>query len=299
MLTIRKIIRVFLVPPLVKSNSVNVLRTVFVPAAWPNQSRHHSTVYPRVRGMGSPAVSAAARHLVVFDFDQTIVDVDTYTTVAQMAPLRGHALPEQLATAPKREGWVEYIHAILQFNYANKITSEEIRMKLQSLPLVPGMPELLEYLRANRLRLYDTVILSDANMCFIQWILEKFRLSDCFLRVFSNPAEVDEKGHLLVGRYHEQTDCQLSPKNMCKGRVLQEWMAERERVTGIAYESVYYVGDGENDLCPGKRLTARDIFFVRRDFPLARKLVESPDVQCAVELWSDGFDVMKRLKELG
>ena len=126
-----------------------------------------------------------------------------------MAPEKGIPLPAHLAATPKLEGWPEWMTEILQFNYSNGITALEIRERLEGLPMVPGMRDLLLYLRDQRHSRYDTIILSDANMCFIQWIVQKLEVTDCFVRMFSNPASVDDEGHLVIGRYHHQTDCKL------------------------------------------------------------------------------------------
>ena len=84
---------------------------------------------------------------------------------------------------------------------------------------------------------------------------------------------------------------------MCKGRIMDDWIERKSKKTGSGYSAVYYVGDSMNDLCPGKRLGPNDVFFVRKEFSLHKKLVMN-DVSCKVELWSDGREILKTLKGL-
>ncbi|GAV02404.1 hypothetical protein RvY_12975 [Ramazzottius varieornatus] len=264
----------------------------------------------------TPAYKRQRTVLVLFDFDLTLCDEDTYSVVIQMALLAGLTLPPHLQTPPEYEGWPEYMRGILEYFHVKKITADMIKERLQECPMTKGMQELLRYLHDHQepskftaeegdkngvapdtKTVYETVILSDANSCFIQWILEKHNLSHAFAKVLTNPSEVTADGRIKLGEFHEQTECKISPKNMCKGRVMEEWIAQKVKRTGSGYSAVYYVGDSMNDLCPAKRLGPTDIFFVRRGFSLHKKLAAN-DVLCKVELWSDGRDILKTLKAL-
>ena len=164
--------------------------------------------------------------LVVFDFDLTLCDADTYTTVIQMAAQARLTLPPPLQTPPEYEGWPEYMRGVLEFLHKNKITSNVIKERLQTCTMTKGMPELLRYLHDHRKvskyipedrdengvvpnikTTYDTLILSDANSCFIQWILEKHKLADAFTKILTNPSQVTADGRVILADFHEQTDC--------------------------------------------------------------------------------------------
>lgn len=182
--------------------------------------------------------------LVLFDFDLTLCDEDTYSVVIQMALLAGHILPSHLQTPPEYEGWPEYMRAVLEFFHEKNITADMIKERLQECPMTKGMQELLRYLHDHRKpskltveegdengvtpktkTVYETVILSDANSCFIQWILEKHHLSDAFAKVLTNPSEVTADGRIKLGEYHEQTECNgfLYKPKLC--RTLFEYLS--------------------------------------------------------------------------
>lgn len=63
-------------------------------------------------------------------------------------------------------------------------------------------------------------VVSDANMFFIETILEHLELREYFSEIDSNPSFVDEEEKLRIFPYHDFTKsshgCNLCPPNMCK-----------------------------------------------------------------------------------
>jgi hypothetical protein len=67
----------------------------------------------------------------------------------------------------------------------------------------------------------DLRIISDANLFYIETILEHHNLLGCFSEINTNPTFVDEKGCLHVTPFHDSTTlpphaCQLCPPNVCQ-----------------------------------------------------------------------------------
>lgn len=66
----------------------------------------------------------------------------------------------------------------------------------------------------------DLRILSDANVFFIDTILDHLDIKDCFSHVTSNPGYVNEEGRLRISPYVDFESsphgCSLCPPNMCK-----------------------------------------------------------------------------------
>lgn len=67
----------------------------------------------------------------------------------------------------------------------------------------------------------DLRIVSDANVFFIETILEHVGLRQCFTEINTNPSSIDEEGRLRISPYHDFHDhpphaCNLCPPNMCK-----------------------------------------------------------------------------------
>lgn len=76
------------------------------------------------------------------------------------------------------------------------------------------MEELFEFLKSNS-QMFDIIIISDSNECFIKWILEAKGFYDCIIGVFTNPATIDKDDCLRIKPYHAH-DCKECPMNMCK-----------------------------------------------------------------------------------
>jgi len=82
---------------------------------------------------------------------------------------------------------------------------------------------------------------------------------------------------------------------MCKGHILDEHC----RKSGIKYDVIAFVGDGENDFCPTLRLRESDMVFPRQTFPLDKHIIEGRDkVAANVRPWETGRDIMRALKEV-
>ncbi|KAH8050242.1 phosphocholine phosphatase [Aureococcus anophagefferens] len=143
-------------------------------------------------------------------------------------------------------------------------------------------------------------ILSDANEVYIDKILEARSL-----RARSPCARAPRRTRtrataevLRVAPFHPVDEaphgCRRCPPNLCKGAVLDRWVAEcRPR-------RIIYVGDGSGDYCPATRLVEDDVVCARANYPLAKKLrklalnVTDPvTLDAAVAEWRDGADLLR------
>lgn len=138
--------------------------------------------------------------------------------------------------------------------------------------------------------IFELIIISDSNSCFIDWGLQAHGLRSCFSRVFTNTAEwlSTERGRKLlrIEPYHDgDHGCERCPVNLCKRSVLQRVIDEQ---LGSGYQGVFYLGDGLNDLCPSTIATA---VLPRRGYSLQRAL-ESQGLDAEVFVWESGLDVL-------
>ena len=103
-----------------------------------------------------------------------------------------------------------------------------------------------------------------------------------YRKVFTNPARFDENGRLCIEYYHEQNECQLSAKNLCKGHVLEDYIQQRineNNNDNHYYNRLHYVGDGSNDLCPSLRLSSNDFVYPRSGYKLDHLIREKLEQQ--------------------
>ena len=76
---------------------------------------------------------------------------------------------------------------------------------------------------------------------------------------------------LQIMAYHSDGEhaCNLCPKNLCKGKVVQQLRQENFRM----YRKCFYVGDGGGDFCPFTMLNPTDYIYVREDYSCHREIV--------------------------
>ena len=86
---------------------------------------------------------------------------------------------------------------------------------------------------------------------------------------------------------------------MCKGAILSEHLHEQAERHGKHFDTVLYIGDGSNDLCPALRLRAQDYVLPRVGFKLLKLIEEGqPDLKAQVRPWSTGQDILDVLGSL-
>ncbi|CAL1602784.1 unnamed protein product [Knipowitschia caucasica] len=180
-----------------------------------------------------------------------------------------------------------------------KVTSDQIRIVMETIPFTDGMTELLTYISKHKDSV-DCIVVSDSNTLFIEWILEAAGLRAAVDHVFSNPAHINNRGYMEV-RSHHSHSCSKCPVNMCKQEVLQLYLSEQSQ-RGVEYKKVFYVGDGGNDLCPTACLKDQDVVMPRRGFTLEKQLSQLQNqsacsVRPRVSAWSSANEILAELKE--
>lgn len=118
----------------------------------------------------------------------------------------------------------------------------------------------------------DIIIISDSNSVFISELLDRAGLHKCIKKVFTNPAHFDEAGKLMVQPFTHQTECRLSRPNMCKGKILEDYIKSRNG-EGEDFSVIAYAGDGVNDFCPMLRLSEENgLAFPRKGYALVKHI---------------------------
>ncbi|KAH8238463.1 hypothetical protein KR032_007287 [Drosophila birchii] len=242
-------------------------------------------------------VKQQRRRLAAFDFDHTIVSQNTDTVVRDLLPTevtsaRAHELVEN-------DCWTEYMGEVFRLLHEQQVPEARIRDTIRGIPEVPGFVRLIKHL-AKRMQ-FDLIIISDSNSVFIEEWLRAHNLADCFLAVFTNPAEFDATGRLVVRAHHQQSDCKLSASNLCKGRVLEHFVIEQDLRRSIRYDHVFYVGDGNNDICPVLRQRACDFACARSGFAMEKHLLRNRSklkLRAQLLVWKSGFDLMDQMLAL-
>ncbi|XP_077569765.1 pyridoxal phosphate phosphatase PHOSPHO2 [Stigmatopora nigra] len=226
--------------------------------------------------------------LVVFDFDHTVVDDNSDTWVIRCLP--GQTLPDKVKKSYRKGHWTEYMGRVMDYIGDQQVSIENIRAEMERIPLTSGMSELLTFISRNKNRV-DCLVISDANSLFIDWILAAVDLRSAVDQIFTNPAYVNSLGRVEV-KHHHAHQCRRCPVNMCKGKVLQDYLTQRND-----YAVIFYVGDGANDLCPASRLRGCDVVMPREGYVLEELLEDKREgLKARIIPWSSGTQVLDELQ---
>ncbi len=214
------------------------------------------------------------KHIVFSDFDGSFCRRDV-----------GHQLFKHFSGGRNLEiverwkkGEISSRDCLLQEASMIKATAAEIYDFLASFDLMPGAVELYELIRRSKIPFY---LVSDGNDIYINYILEKFGLSD--IQFFSNHGEMSGNSLTLSFPYINR-GCKRC--GTCKGaRILdviepnaQDW-------------KVIFIGDGLSDLCA---LPHADKIFARGDLLNYCRLNNIEAIE-----YSDFFDILNRLRRFG
>ncbi|XP_063815922.1 phosphoethanolamine/phosphocholine phosphatase isoform X2 [Pseudophryne corroboree] len=217
-------------------------------------------------------MAATQKYLLVFDFDETIVNENSDDSVIQVAP--DQELPDWLRETFQDGYYNQYMQRVFQYLGDKGVRLIDLKAVYEKIPLSPGMPTLFRFLAKNQDR-FEIILMSDANMFGIESNLKSYGYESLFRRIISNPTNVEKSGYLTLSPYHTHS-CSQCPANMCKRKILAEYLNERSQ-EGVKFENLLYVGDGSNDFCPSVVFTSTDVAFPRKNYPmhkLIRKMEE-------------------------
>ncbi|XP_057392202.1 phosphoethanolamine/phosphocholine phosphatase isoform X1 [Balaenoptera acutorostrata] len=244
------------------------------------------------------AAQGAPRFLLTFDFDETIVDENSDDSIVRAAP--GQRLPESLR-ATYREGFYnEYMQRVFQYLGEQGVRPRDLRAIYEAIPLSPGMGELLQFV-AKQGACFEVILISDANTFGVESALRAAGHHGLFRRIFSNPSGPDARGLLALRPFHAHS-CARCPANMCKHKVLSDYLRERAH-DGVHFERLFYVGDGANDFCPMGVLAEGDVAFPRRSYPMHRLIQEAQKAEpssfrARVVPWETATEVRLHLQQV-
>ncbi|KAH7547187.1 hypothetical protein FEM48_Zijuj01G0282700 [Ziziphus jujuba var. spinosa] len=223
--------------------------------------------------------------VVVFDFDKTIIDCDSDNWVVDelgFTDLFNQLLP----TMP----WNSLMDRMMKEIHSEGKTIEDI---VEVLKRIPIHPQVVPAIKAAHALGCELRIVSDANLFFIETILNHLGLRDYFSEINTNPGYVDEEGKLRIFPFHDFTKsshgCSLCPPNMCKGVIMERIQAT---VTEEGKKKFIYLGDGAGDYCPSLKLKEGDFVMPRKNFPVWDLICKNPLViKAEIHEWSDGEEL--------
>lgn len=238
------------------------------------------------------AAAAAGGIVVVFDFDKTIIDVDSDNWVIDELGFT-ELFNQLLHTMP----WNSLMDRMMKEIHSHGKTIEDIAEVLRRIPI---HPQVISAIKAAHALGCELRIVSDANMFFIETILKHLGLKDYFSEINTNPGFVDEQERLRISPYHDFTQsshcCSLCPPNMCKGLIIERIQAS---ISKDGSKKIIYLGDGAGDYCPSLKLTEADYVMPRKNFPVWDLISENPLlVKAEIHEWINGEELERVLLQI-
>ncbi|KAK1577610.1 hypothetical protein Q3G72_023261 [Acer saccharum] len=194
--------------------------------------------------------------------------------------------------------WNSLMDRMMKELHSQGKTIEDIEEVLKRVPIHPRIIPAIKSAHALGCELR---ILSDANMFFIETILNHLGLKDYFSEINTNPSFVDEEGRLRILPYHDFTTsshgCSLCPPNMCKGLIIERIQASLAKEGDK--KKMIYLGDGSGDYCPSLKLKEEDHVMPRKNFPLWDLIFSNPTrIKAEIHEWTDGEELEKVLLQI-
>ncbi|KAI3521424.1 hypothetical protein L1887_10890 [Cichorium endivia] len=230
--------------------------------------------------------------VVIFDFDKTIIDIDSDNWVVDelgATDLFNQLLP----TMP----WNSVMDKMMGELHLQGRSIEDIEDVLKRTPI---HPRVVPAIKAAYALGCDLRVLSDANLFYIETILKHLGIRECFSEINTNPGFVDDERKLRILPYHDfhtfSHGCNLCPPNMCKGKIVERIQATLAKE---GKKRIIYLGDGVGDFCPSLRLGENDCMMPRKDFPVWDLICKNRQLLKAdVHEWIDGEDLERVLLQL-
>ena len=235
------------------------------------------------------------KHLVIFDFDQTIIDLDSeFSMVEKYAQ---DLYKEKNGDLYVKDHWIEFNNYIYTRLVQNGFTYQDVKKYFQSLDLSPKIEELLNYLRENKNK-YETIIITGNNEQVVDIVLSSHGIKDCFDHILCNKSVIDEKNIFKIWAINEKYEhCEDDKPFLCKSLFFQDFIKDKKE----NFDRIFYIGDGQNDFCLSKKLTANDIVFPRFNYSLYKIIFNKNgknEVKAQIIPWKNGKDICDVLKKL-
>ncbi|KAM7483825.1 hypothetical protein LguiB_008408 [Lonicera macranthoides] len=223
--------------------------------------------------------------VVIFDFDKTIIDLDSDNWVVDelgFTDLFNQLLP----TMP----WNSLMDRMMKEIHSNGKSIEDIEEVLKRVPI---HPRIIPAIKSAHALGCDLRIVSDANFLYIETILKHLGVRDYFSEINTNPGFVDDYGKLRIFPFHDfhtaPHGCTLCPPNMCKGAIIERIQAS---LSMEGKKKIIYLGDGAGDFCPTLKLKEEDYVMPRKNFPVWDLICKNRSlVKANINEWTDGEEL--------
>jgi len=259
-------------------------------------SRNNSNIYvkPLISKVSTNNLeSENKRHLVIFDFDQTIIEGESFFEMVKLVPEWGEENSKKLFE--KKGNWFLFVEEIMNILIENKISATQIKEQFKKLSLTQNFSDLLKFLFSNKDK-FDIHIISGTYDIFIKWILEHHGIYETINEIHCEKAIVEDDFVRFI-KPLEFIKCAECHFCVCKAKTVKKIISSGK----YYYERWHYIGDGINDICPALMLNDNDFLYPRKNFKLHEKIFEEnykKRIISNIIIWEDGNTILNNFKEI-
>jgi 2,3-diketo-5-methylthio-1-phosphopentane phosphatase len=238
------------------------------------------------------------KYLLIFDFDETIVDKDSEEELLKLTFTKQQY--DQIMSTINDLDFFEGFNYYFKLMKDIGITLKDINNNLDKLELSPKMLDLFDYIGKNRAK-FDVVILSSCIDYSIKNVLKHYGYINLVDQYLCTKAYVEQEKSdklLYVPKNQFPHTCDICSASQCKSSELEKFLKMKKY---NKYEKLLYIGDGENDYCPSKKMLKKgDILFPRDEHRLYSKLKKTNfrDIICDVHPWKRADEIIFELNKL-
>ena len=234
------------------------------------------------------------KSLVIFDFDKTITQNDTFEEQIQL--LNSKEAEDDLLRRVYDENWASVMAETYERFYDMKITIQDINKYIDKVEINKGMRELFNFLKDKKDK-FLLVIFSAGHLYQVNRVLEKNNLTNFFDDIVAFNSYVKD-GKIIIDKPKEFNCDRCKGIGQCK---TQEFniLKNKYEEKNIFFDKIYYICDGINDYCLARNLEKKDELLIRKDYSLDKYLYNSgyiKGIECDVIKWDNGFDIINFFK---
>ncbi len=239
---------------------------------------------------------SSTKTLIIFDFDLTMVDVESNSTIARLGGYPEEDVKNLYASFFQGLPFIETIgnlYKTLKEKYhKNKKDINEI---IHQIKLGKGIPELIEFFKESK-NLYDLLVITGNSVYPVKEILSYNKLIDAFDDILGFKSEMKDDGTMIMTP-NTESNCDFCGTHPCKYSMLKQYLKEKNLET--KYKNMFFICDGFNDFCLGRYLLKEDVLFVKAGQALDKMLKDDKkknELKCALSYFENGNDIIKYLK---
>lgn len=225
--------------------------------------------------------------LAVFDMDNTICD-----SFVEICFFMKYSEAEREAAYNAHPA--DWAKEVLKAYESHRIGMSDVENILRRIDMVQGITNVFDKLKADG---FDLIVMSGANDLLCRKFLEIRGVDHYFQDFIANPMTYDETTDSFHYIVEESIDCKvpLCGMRICKKSKLDAYLKKYPQ-----YQTVYFFGDGTNDLCGMSLIPqGKGKAFIRKYYSLFDMVTNDKKlrnhIQAEVKYWTDGRDLAEKL----